>query len=271
LIVIFVINLIYYSNKVVPNVALVEISGVINQANTDKWIKQLKQVKKNIRYKGLIIKINSPGGLANASERLYDAIREVGKKKPVVALVEDVCASGAYYAACGAKTIVAYPTSIIGSIGVIFEVLNVSSLSKKVGISSFVVKSGKVKDAGNPFRKPNKDDINMLQRAVDGIYFEFLSAVSKSRNIKIDKLRKYADGSVFAAKDALKIGLIDGLGGYESAKNELKKQAGIKTVSIEKLKEKKKILQEIFGSRVYFLFDYLNLLLKPSIKAILYD
>ncbi len=268
--VIFVINIIrYYSSK--GNVALIKISGIITDSKAKSWIDEIHNAKSNDSYKAVLIVINSPGGSANASERLYIAIKNLNKTKPVVALIDDIGASGAYYAAVGADKIVAYPTSVVGSIGVLFETVNVSGLSEKLGISSFVVKSGKVKDAGNPLRKPTKADIAMLQDVVNGIYEQFLSDVAKSRHIKEDVLRKYADGRVFYAKKALKIGLIDAVGTKATAENIIKKKAHIKHIELSKLESNKSFLSGLTDSEFFYFLNYLRFKFLPTAKAVFYD
>ncbi len=268
--VIFIINVIrYYSNE--GNVALIKISGIITDSKARSWIEEIRNAKSNGSYKAVLIVINSPGGSANASERLYIAIKNLNKVKPVVALIDDIGASGAYYAAVGAGKIVAYPTSVVGSIGVLFETVNVSGLSKRLGISSFVVKSGKVKDAGNPLRKPTNADINMLQNVVNGIYEQFLSDVAESRHIKEDILRKYADGSVFYAKKALKIGLIDVVGTKTTAENIIKKIAHIRHIDLSELGSEKSFLSRLTDSEFLYFLNYLRFKFEPTAKAVFYD
>ncbi len=268
---IFVINFAHYYSKKPYNVALIKITGIINQDSIKDWIKQLSKAERSKNFKGVIIEINSPGGGANDSERLYRAVKKLNNKKPVFVLVDSICASGAYYAACGADKIFAYPTSIIGSIGVIFESLNVTELSKRVGVDMLVVKSGKLKDVGNPFRKPTKDDKKMLQSVVDGIYNEFINVVSTSRHIDKDKLKQYANGSVFASYDAKKIGLIDYVGGLDLIKSQLKKTSHIKHIRMVEIKPKKPLLKELMGEQFSFVFDYIYLLFNPSVKMIYHD
>ncbi len=269
-IVIFIINIVYYySNK--GNVAVIKIDGIITNSDASRWIKEIKAVQSDSGYKAILIEINSPGGSANASEKLYLAIKKADKTKPVIAMIEALGASGAYYAACGARKIVAYPTSVVGSIGVLFETLNISGLAGKIGISSFVVKSGKVKDVGNPFRKPTEADKAMLQRVVNGIYKQFLDDVAQSRHIKPKVLKQYANGSVFAAEDALKIGLIDAVGSMEKTKNILKKESGIKSIRFTFIRKNKSIVGSLIGERFSFFLDYIKFKLTPSVKAIFYD
>ncbi len=263
---IFIFNFVgYFLEK--TNTAVININGIINDSKAESWIEQINMVKNNPIYRGILIKINSPGGGANASEKVYRALRKADKTKPVVALIDSLGASGGYYIACGARKIVAYPTSITGSIGVIFESLNVSKLAEKIGISSFVIKSGKVKDAGNPFREPTQEDKKMLSSVIDGVYNEFLNSVSESRNIKIDTLKQYADGSVFSGKQALKIGLIDSVGGLDAAKKILKEEEKTDKIYFESIKDKKSFIKSVLGERVFNILYEIELIFTPNVKT----
>ncbi len=266
-VVVFLANLFYYaSNR--SNVALIRLSGIITDAKAKKLIDTIRAVERDNGFKAALLVINSPGGSANASERLFIAIRDLNRKKPVVALIEDIGASGAYYAACGAGEIVAYPTSVVGSIGVLIESVNLSQLAHRIGISPFVIKSGKVKDVGNPLRKPTEADIEMLQKVVNGLYDQFLKDVAESRGISVKRLKPYADGSVFAASDALKIGLIDRIGTMQTARNLMKSKAHLSRVKLENLGESRGLLGSILGSRLSYLLSYFKLALTPIPEAI---
>ncbi len=264
---IFIGNVLYYS-KYRPNTALLRIDGIITDAKARQWIKQIRSIEESAQLKAALLLINSPGGSANASERLYLAIKELNRKKPVVVLVQDLAASGAYYAAAGASDIVAYPTSVVGSIGVLIESLNVSRLASRIGIEPFVIKSGPLKDAGNPLREPTPADRAMLQRVVNGLYEQFLNDVATSRHIPIKKLKPYADGSVFSAREAKKIGLIDTVGTEETAERILKEKAHLVHVRFERFEQEKGFLQSLLGERVLNLLNYLELAIKPVPQAI---
>ncbi len=258
--------LVFVANVVVlsierGNVALIKISGIIDSQKVKGWIDDIKSVENDDGYKGVILEINSPGGGACASERLYMAVRRLSRVKPTVALIDSLGASGAYFVSCGADKIVAYPASVVGSIGVVFERLNVSALSKKLGVSAFVVKSGPLKDVGNPFRPPTRQDRKMLQEVVNSIYMVFLKAVSKSRHIPLDKLKPYANGSVFSGVSALRMGLVDSVDGRRGAINEIKALAHIRSVSIDVFKPRKTILERVMGERIYGLYERFYLLM----------
>ena len=267
-IIIFIVNIIFYSSAG-NYAAVIRIDGIINDAKAHDWIKTLNEAKNDPNCKGILLKVNSPGGGACASERLYGVIKKINAVKPVVVLIESVGASGGYFLSCGADKIVCYPTSITGSIGVIFETINISRLAKNLGISDFTVKSGDVKDVGNPFRKPTDKDKAMLQNVINSIYSEFFNVVSSSRHIKPDILKKYADGSVFSGKEALKIGLVDSVGGEDAAKSILREKTKIQNIGFHIISKKSGMLRNIVGEKFFNMIDYFNILLTPKIKTML--
>ncbi|WP_022670780.1 signal peptide peptidase SppA [Hippea alviniae] len=257
---IFIANVVYFSSKK-SNVALIKIDGLITSKKANEIIKSINRAVKSANIKAILIKINSGGGEAVASQRLFIAIKKASKKKFTIALIEDVGASGAYYAACGAGKIISYPASIIGSIGVIFETINVSELAKRLGVSLFVVKTGKVKDVGNPFRKPTEEDKKMIQNLLNSVYEQFLNAVSSSRHIPLNKLKQIADGSVFTGNEALKLKLIDSTGGLNKAKELIRKKID-EPVSFENFNPKESSLSKLLNET----YDYLEIISKPTIK-----
>ncbi|WP_025270545.1 signal peptide peptidase SppA [Hippea sp. KM1] len=264
-ILLFLGNVVYFAFRV-PNVALLSLNGIITQNRADELIRAIKNIEKSKNIKAVLIKINSPGGEAVSSQRIYLSIRKLSKTKPVVSLIETTGASGAYYAACGANRIVCYPASVVGSIGVIFESINIAQLSKKLGIKAFIVKSGKLKDAANPFKEPTQNDREMIKSLVDDIYNEFLEDVSKSRGIPKNKLKRYANGAVYSGKTALKIGLVDSIGGEEEAKMYIKKLAHIKHIRFERFNNDSLKAAKIIKGIGFI--DNLELLKIPSVKAV---
>ncbi len=263
--VVFLINIIYFSFNE-PNVAVIELKGIITPQKANSIIKEIKKAREENSIKAVLFKIDSPGGEACSSQRIYLALKKLSKSKPTVALIETVGASGAYFAACGADKIVAYPASIVGSIGVIFETLNFAQLSKRLGLSLFVVKTGKVKDVGNPFREPTEADRKMIKNLIDSIYSQFLKAVSSSRKISLDSVKRIADGSVFTGAQALKLKLIDSTEGEPSAKRYLKKLAHLKKIKYEKLSDDGSLRQKF--TNILYIAELLSILSHPTAKAI---
>jgi len=264
-VVIFIINVIYFSFHV-PNVGVITLNGIITPWKADEIIRQINEAKNDSSIKAVLIKIDSPGGEACSSQRIYLALKNLSKYKPTVALIKTIGASGAYFSACGADKIIAYPTSTVGSIGVIFETINFAKLSKRLGLSLFVVKTGPVKDVGNPFRKPTQADIKMLKNLIDSIYNQFLKAVSESRKIRLSKVRKIADGSVFTGIQALKLKLVDSVGGVKAAKQYIKKLAKIKKIKYKYFSSESSLKRKFLD--VFYMIDTLRILTRPTVKAI---
>jgi len=175
---------------------------------------ELKKAEDDRSVKALIIRINSTGGTVTASDIMFKEI-DLFKKKakiPVFAVMMDVAASGGYYVALAADTIVAHPTSVTGSIGVIMLSLNAEGLLQKIGVATSAFKSGERKDMGSPFRAVTEDERKIFQSLIDGLYGQFLSRLVESRKLPLDTARTIADGRVYTAQQALGLKLIDQIG-----------------------------------------------------------
>jgi len=220
------------------DIAIIDISGPIMYSNDDTFstnlgnanniISNLEDIrKKNI--KSILIRLNSPGGTASASQSVYQKIIDLRKKHniKVFAYMQDVAASGAYYIASACDKIYCTPSTITGSIGVIMQVMDLTSLGNKVGYQTNVIKSGKYKDIGNSFRKMGDDEKKLLQEMINDTYNEFLKAVSNGRNMKLDTVRKLADGRIYTGNQAYANKLVDKLGTQEDAINDLAKLLNI--------------------------------------------
>lgn len=180
--------------------------------------KQIKRAGEDPSVKAIVLRINSPGGSAAASQEIYQEVlksRENGKV--VVASMGDSATSGGYYVACAADKIVANPGTITGSIGVIFSQLQYSELMEKYGIEANIIKSGKYKDIGSPFRNMTEEDRQILQNMVDDIYNQFINAVVEGRDMNRSKVLELADGRIFTGRQAEEKGLVDELGNYHDS------------------------------------------------------
>lgn len=179
--------------------------------------------------KGVLVRINSPGGSVAASQEIYSEIMRLrAAGKPVVASMGDVAASGGYYVASACNKIVADPGTMTGSIGVILEVGNVQELFRKIGVKVETIKSGAHKDSGSPFRELTLREREMFQNLVNEAYEQFVGAVADGRKMDREKVLALADGSIYTGSQALKEGLVDALGNDFEALNVLKQLAGIK-------------------------------------------
>jgi protease-4 len=203
-------------------------SGLLGGASItpENIIEELIIAEKNPGVKAIIIRVNSGGGSAAASQEIFEELRKI--KKPVVVSVGDICASGAYYISCAADKIVANRSSSIGSIGVIMQITNLEELYKKLGITYTTIKAGKYKDAGSPDRPLTDEELGLLQEQTFKVYDQFINDVAQSRNIPVEKVKEIATGWVYLGTEALDLGLIDKIGTYKDAEMLAAELAGIK-------------------------------------------
>lgn len=196
--------------------------------SSESIVRQFNKFRDDKSIKAIILKVNTPGGGVAASQEMYEIIRKTRDKgKPVIVSISSLGASGGYYAACGGSIIIADPGSLVGSIGVIMNLMNFKELAEKIGVSETIIKSGELKDAGNPFRDINEKDKEYFQDIVNDSYDQFLEVVSRERKMDKEKLKEYANGRVFTGRQAKDIGLIDSLGTFEDAVRIAAGMAGI--------------------------------------------
>jgi protease-4 len=200
-----------------------------SESGADDIAKQIKRAGEDSSVKAIILRINSPGGSAAASQELHEEVRKARENdKIVVASMSDVAASGGYYVACGADKIVANPGTITGSIGVIFSQLQYSELLEKYGVRSNVIKSGKYKDIGSPLRNMTEEERQILQEMIDDVYSQFVHAVAEGRQMNESEVLELADGRIFTGRQAKELGLVDELGNFQDAVDLAAELAGIK-------------------------------------------
>ncbi len=197
-------------------VAVVDLDFTI--ISSESIVRQFKNYSEDKKIKAIILRVNTPGGGVAASQEMYEIIKQTRDKgKPVIVSISSLGASGGYYAACGGSLIIADPGSLVGSIGVIINLMNFKELAEKIGVSQTIIKSGELKDAGNPLRDVNEKDREYFQDIVNDSFEQFLEVVSKERKMDKEKLKEYATGRVFTGRQSKEIGLIDSLGTYEDA------------------------------------------------------
>lgn len=195
----------------------IEIEGAIVDAT--ETVRQLKALEHNSQVKGILIRVNSPGGVTAPSHEIYEEIKRIRDGGlPVIVSMGSLAASGGYYVSAPATRIVANPQTLTGSIGVIMEFPVVKGLLDKVGVKVEVVKSRVSKDIGSPFRDMTNQDRELLQDVVADAYDQFVSVVSTERKIPEDSVRAFADGRIMTGRQALAFGLVDTLGTFEDAK-----------------------------------------------------
>jgi len=211
-----------FTNKI----GVVPINGIIRDADT--IIEQIIAFRNDKQIKAIILRINSPGGGVGPSQEIYTETRRTSRTKNVVASLGSVAASGGYYVASAADSIVANPGTLTGSIGVLMEFVRVEELLKKIGIEMRVIKSGEFKDIGSPNRKMTHEEKEMLLTLLEDIRNQFVTAVSQGRNLPEDKVLELADGRIFSGKQAKGLGLVDSLGNFRDAVSVAKRLAHIK-------------------------------------------
>jgi len=208
-------------------VASLEIKGTISDPRG--FIEDLKEYGNRSNVRSVVIRIDSPGGGVAASQEIFEAIKKfrAETKKNVVVSMASTAASGGYYIACAADRIFANPGTITGSIGVIAQWYEYSDLLRWAKMQSIVIKSGDLKDAGSGFRPMTDEEKIYFQSLIDDMYGQFISAVSESRDIPVDEVRKLADGRVFTGREAKENRLIDEIGTFQDAVEAAAKMGGI--------------------------------------------
>lgn len=197
-------------------VARITISGLITEDK--KRNKALDDAADDSSIKALIVVINSPGGTVVGAEQLYARLRDVAKKKPVVATMGTLATSAGYYIALGADRVFAYEGTITASIGVIFQATDMTALLERIGIKVEAIKSGAVKASPNPFEKTTPEARAVIDALVKDSFDQFLGLVRARRKLGDAQIKTIADGRVVTGRQAKNLGLVDELGGEDEAR-----------------------------------------------------
>ncbi|HVF11207.1 MAG TPA: signal peptide peptidase SppA [Abditibacteriaceae bacterium] len=236
-----------------PRVGLIELSGPISdegargilgggsQGGARQFIEDVEVARKDPTITAVVVRINSPGGSAAASQEMYAALRRLRLDKPVVCSMGDFAASGGYYVAAACDKIYANPSTLTGSIGVISGFMNFRELFDKLGIESDTIKSGKFKDAGNPARPLTPEERQLFKSMIMNVYSQFVGDVVAGRKgptrgkLTTVAVRKLADGRVYTGQQAKANGLVDEIGGLHDAVQAAAKMGDI--AGVPKVKE----------------------------------
>jgi protease IV len=223
------------------DIALIDVYGTISDtasagpfgtasgSSMNTLLESIQTARKD-KVKAILLRINSPGGTAAASQSVNHELMRVRKetKIKIVASLGDVAASGGYYIASAAHHIVANPSTLTGSIGVIIRTQNVGSLLEKLGVQSGTVQSGQFKDILSPFRSTTADERQIIQGIVSDSYEQFLASIVEGRGMPLGELRKLADGRIFTGSQAKNAKLVDSLGNYQDAVQQTTKMIALK-------------------------------------------
>ena len=230
-------------------IAVVELEGVI--LTPKDLVEQLKKYADDGSIKAIIIHVNSPGGGAAASEEIYREVKRIRdeKKKRIVADIETVGASGAYYVSSATNKIFANNASIVGSIGVIAQWVNYEELLKWAKLKDITLKAGEFKDTGSPTRDMTPEERSYMQGLIDDMHGQFIHAVAEGRHMKEDDIRIIANGKVWTGEQALPLKLVDQIGDFQAAVADTAKSAGIRgePTLVRPEKERKTVLDLLFG------------------------
>ncbi|HKW94757.1 MAG TPA: signal peptide peptidase SppA [Methylomirabilota bacterium] len=214
-------------------VAVVEVEGVIGVGadrglDSDAIIRALDEYRDDPAIRAVVLRINSPGGVVAPTQEIFAAVRRVREaKKPVVASLGSVAASGGYYVAVSADRIYASPGTLTGSIGVVMQLANIEGLLKKVGVEYVVVKAGAYKDVGNFARAMTPEERRILQNLLDDVYDQFITAVADGRRLDPQAVRAFAEGRIYSGRQAYGLKMVDELGGLDDAIEAAAKMAGL--------------------------------------------
>ena len=226
-------------------IALIDVTGIILNAPKTQLLsqgehpvslllEQLDKARRDRAVKAVILRINSPGGSVVASELMHEEIRHFKESgKPVIAVMIDVAASGGYYIACACDEIVAQPSTVTGSIGVLMQMLDLSETMRKIGVKADAITSGPHKDSGSYFRPMRPEERAVFQAIIDEMYDRFLEVVAEGRP-RLDKeaVRSLADGRVYTATQALELGLIDRIATMRDTLEAAKTRVGAKNTRL---------------------------------------
>ena len=232
----------------VANLQKIELFGPI--MDVSRVLDQINKAKDDENIKGVMLDVNSPGGSVAPSVELAYAIKELRQIKPVVVYASGVIASGSYYASIWADEIIANPGSMVGSIGVIMQGMNVEELMQKVGISTQTVKAGKYKESGTLSRKWKDFEKEQLQSVIDDTYKMFINDVANARKLKVSNHTEFADAKIFTASQAKAVGLVDEVATISTAISRLEKLSKVDKAIWKKQDKFEKFIDKLISQTI---------------------
>ena len=200
---------------------------------SDSFIREVERLTKNRRIKGVVLRINSPGGSATASEEISSALARLAEKKPIVVSMGPVAGSGGYWLACAGERIYAERMTLTGSIGVISMLISARAGLERFGVTESTLRRGEFADLGSPFRPVQERDREILDAQIDWIYQSFLDRVAGSRKRSSEEIRQVAEGRVWSGSDAVEQGLVDAVGSLTEAIGYLKEKLRLKRAAVQ--------------------------------------
>ena len=237
-------------------------SGILTRELEGGWLgsvdpvedclRQIRAARQDDEVAAILFEVDSPGGEVTAADEIHRELtlfKESRADRRIVVLVHDLAASGGYYVSVPADRIIAQPTALIGSIGVILQTLNVQGLSEKIGVTDTTIKSGKNKDLLNPFHPVDPEQIALLQESVDATFARFVELVAEGRALKKKDVLPLADGRLFTADQALKLKLIDGIGYWDDVMDETAALLGVEEIRVVTYQAEQSFFDRLLGAR----------------------
>ena len=206
-------------------IAKINLEGIISDKND--FIDRVENINKNENIKGLLVVVNSPGGTFVSSKEVYDTLEKISKKIPTSVYMREIATSGAYLASLGVDKIFANNGTITGSIGVILQTAELTSLLEKLGIQPIVIKSGQLKAVPNPLENVDEENLSYMKKIIDRLQKEFIELVEKKRNLGVEAKSKISDGRIFTSKQAKALNLIDYVGNESDAIEWIKSEGNL--------------------------------------------
>jgi protease-4 len=214
-------------------IAIVEVEGLIYDREVEHALRQLRQARDDDTVKAVVLRIDSPGGTVSGSDRIWREVEMLKRSgKPVVASLGGMAASGGYYVAAPADQVIAEPTTLTGSIGVITELPNLEGLLDKLGIEMQTIATGKWKDSGSLFRPMTDEERQRWKAMLDEAYGRFVRIVARGRRLGPSEVESLADGRLYTAEEALKLKLVDALGYLDDAILAAQRRAKLETARV---------------------------------------
>jgi protease-4 len=275
--------------QAVEKVVLLPVSGVIEPGLSTEFKHMLDQAAEDEQVKAIVLRLQSPGGTVESSDRMYHRLREFRRKKdiPVVALIEGIGASGAYYVACGADRLMVEPTALTGSIGVRAMFVDLSKLLTEWGVHVESIQTGPFKDTGSPFRPLRPEEKQRWEELMKHFYSRFLDVVLEGREGKMnrEKLVSLANGDVYTADEAVRYGLVDRVGYLDEAVREAQELAGLEKARVVEYRRLFRLLSLLEarakandplestvarGFRQWYMPTFYYLWAEPAVEAVLF-
>lgn len=207
-------------------IAVVRVEGLIS--DTKPLLRWIAKIQRDDDVKGVLVRVDSPGGGAAASQELFDSIQRLAKSKPVVASLGSVAASGGLMVAMGAPYVVANPSTVTGSIGVRMDLPQIQGLMDKLGIGQETITTGRFKDAGSTMRPLTAEEKTYFRGILQDMHEQFVLLVAEGRGLPVENVHALADGRIMTGREAKEVGLVDELGGQNAALAKLRSQTGVK-------------------------------------------